>query len=42
LALAIEDVTALQASNACGDLFASELGIQPRMMTVQPEGKSFA
>jgi len=41
-ALAIEDVTTMQASNACGDLFASELGIQPRVMTAQPQGKSFA
>jgi len=41
-ALAIEDVTALQASNARGDFLASELGIQARLVTVQPQGKSSA
>jgi hypothetical protein len=41
-ALAMEGVSALQTRNPRRDLFASELGVQLRMMTVQPQGKSFA
>jgi hypothetical protein len=41
-ALAIQGVSALQASHACGDLFANQVSEYPRMMTVQPQGKSFA
>jgi hypothetical protein len=40
-ALAMEGVSALQTRNARRDLFASELGVQPRMMTVQPKGEAF-
>jgi hypothetical protein len=39
--LAIKDVPTIQASKACRNLDASELGVQPRVMAVQPQGKSF-
>jgi NaMN:DMB phosphoribosyltransferase len=38
-ALAIENVSTIQASNTCGNLFASQLGVQPWVMTAQPQGK---
>jgi hypothetical protein len=40
--LAIEDVPTIQASKACRNLGASELGVQSRMVTVQPKGKALA
>jgi len=40
VALAIEDVTAFQARNACGDLLANQVSEQPRLMTAEPQGKA--
>ena len=37
---AIEDVPTIQASKACRNLGASELGVQSRMVTVQPKGEA--
>jgi len=41
MAFTIESVTAFQAGNACRNLFASELSVQSRLMTAQPQGKPF-
>jgi hypothetical protein len=41
VAFTLKIITALQARNAGRNLFASELGVQPRMMTVQPKGEAF-
>jgi hypothetical protein len=41
VAFTIESVTAFQAGNACGNLFASEPGEQAWLMTAQPQGKPF-
>jgi hypothetical protein len=38
--LAIEDVPTIEARKACRNLGASELGVQSRMVTVQPKGKA--
>jgi hypothetical protein len=36
VAFAIEDVSTTQASDACGNFSADELGVQPRVVAVQP------
>jgi len=41
-ALTVEDVPTIRARKACRNLGASELGVQSRMVTVQPKGEALS